>query len=153
MAEVLITLAIIGVVAALTIPSLIENHNEKAWSTAKDLWQKKLVEATRQMNIDGVMTRVAGTTEDFMDYFKKYVKIIKTCDNNKLKNCYSPKIVQTAGDEVEVSGLKSAKNLGHDDWGTNTTGFVIADGTTVIMAYNPNVTAWTHLVKKARMAK
>src|SRR5699024_9785110 len=38
LAEVLITLAIIGVVAALTIPSLIENHNEKAWLTAKDLW-------------------------------------------------------------------------------------------------------------------
>ena len=140
LAEVLITLSIIGIVAALTIPSMIENHNNKAWSTAKDLWDKKLVEATRQMNIDGVMTGVANSTEDYMNYFKKYVKVIKTCENDKLENCYAPKFVQT-GDketEVEVSSLTTANSLGQKDWNTNTMGFVIADGTTVVMAYNPN---------------
>ena len=136
LAEILITLSVIGIVAALTIPSMIENHNNKAWKTAKDLWDKKLVEATRQMNIDGVMTGVA--TEDYMNYFKKYVKVIKTCENDKLENCYAPKIVQTAGEDVEVSILKRSGNLGHQDWNTNTMGFVIADGTTVVMAYNPN---------------
>ena len=140
LAEVLITLSVIGIVAALTIPSMIENHNNKAWKTAKDLWDKKLVEATRQMNIDGVMTGVASTTEDYMNYFKKYVKVIKTCENDKLENCYAPKFVQT-GDketEVEVSSLTTANSLGQKDWNTNTMGFVIADGTTVVMAYNPN---------------
>ncbi len=138
LAEVLITLSVIGIVAALTIPSMIENHNNKAWSTAKDLWEKKLVEATRQMNIDGVMTGVASSTEDYMNYFKKYVKVIKTCENNKLSNCYSPKMVLTGGEDVEVSSLSDASALGQKDWDTNTVGFVIADGTTVIMAYNPN---------------
>ncbi len=140
LAEVLITLSIIGIVAALTIPSMIENHNNKAWKTAKDLWDKKLVEATRQMNIDGVMTGVASSTEDYMNYFKKYVKVIKTCENDKLENCYAPKFVQT-GDketEVEVSSLTTANSLGQKEWNTNTMGFVIADGTTVVMAYNPN---------------
>ena len=140
LAEVLITLSVIGIVAALTIPSMIENHNNKAWKTAKDLWDKKLVEATRQMNIDGVMTGVASSTEDYMNYFKKYVKVIKTCENDKLENCYATKFVQT-GDketEVEVSSLTTASTLGQKDWGTNTMGFVIADGTTVVMAYNPN---------------
>ena len=140
LAEVLITLSVIGIVAALTIPSMIENHNNKAWKTAKDLWDKKLVEATRQMNIDGVMTGVANSTEDYMNYFKKYVKVIKTCENDKLENCYAPKFVQT-GDketEVEVSSLTTASKLGQKDWNTNTMGFVIADGTTVVMAYNPN---------------
>ena len=140
LAEVLITLSVIGIVAALTIPSMIENHNDKAWKTAKDLWDKKLVEATRQMNIDGVMTGVANSTEDYMNYFKKYVKVIKTCENDKLENCYATKFVQT-GDketEVEVSSLTTASKLGQKNWNTNTMGFVIADGTTVVMAYNPN---------------
>ena len=140
LAEVLITLSVIGIVAALTIPSMIENHNNKAWKTAKDLWDKKLVEATRQMNIDGVMTGVANSTEDYMNYFKKYVKVIKTCENDKLENCYATKFVQT-GDketEVEVNSLTTASKLGQKDWNTNTMGFVIADGTTVVMAYNPN---------------
>ncbi len=140
LAEVLITLAVIGIVAALTLPGLIKNHNEKAWSTAKDLWEKKLTETVRRMNIDGVMTG-HDTTEDFMNTFKNYMKVIKTCDNNDINKCYSPKIVQTGSDsepiEVETSDLKTAENLGND-WGTNTMSFVIADGTTVIMAYNPN---------------
>ena len=141
LAEILITLAVIGIVAALTLPGLIQNHNEKAWSTAKDLWEKKLTETVRRMNLDGVMTG-HDTTEDFMNTFKNYMKVIKTCDNNDINKCYSPKIVQTGSDsepiEVETSDLKTAENLGNSEWGTNTMSFVIADGTTVIMAYNPN---------------
>ena len=141
LAEVLITLAVIGIVAALTLPGLIQNHNEKAWSTAKDLWEKKLTETVRRMNIDGVMTG-HDTTEDFMNTFKNYMKVIKTCDNNDINKCYSPKIVQTGSDsepiEVQTSDLKTAENLGNSEWGTNTMSFVIADGTTVIMTYNPN---------------
>ena len=141
LAEVLITLAVIGIVAALTLPGLIKNHNEKARSTAKDLWEKKLTETVRRMNTDGVMTG-HDTTEDFMNTFKNYMKVIKTCDNNDINKCYSPKIVQTGSDsepiEVETSDLKTAENLGNSEWGTNTMSFVIADGTTVIMAYNPN---------------
>ena len=141
LAEVLITLAVIGIVAALTLPGLIQNHNEKAWSTAKDLWEKKLTETVRRMNIDGVMTG-HDTTEDFMNTFKNYMKVIKTCDNTDINKCYSAKIVQTGSDsepiEVETSDLKTAENLGNSEWGTNTMSFVIADGTTVIMAYNPN---------------
>ena len=138
LAEVLITLAVIGIVAALTLPGLIQNHNEKAWSTAKDLWEKKLTETVRRMNIDGVMTG-HDSTEDFMNTFKQYMKVIKTCDNNDINKCYSPKIVQTGSDsepiEVQTSDLKTAEG---NDWETNTMSFVVADGTTAIFAYNPN---------------
>ncbi len=126
LAEVLITLAVIGIVAALTLPGLIKNHNEKAWSTAKDLWEKKLTETVRRMNTDGVMTG-HDTTEDFMNTFKNYMKVIKTCDNTDINKCYSPKIVTTG------------KDMGLKEWqtNTNTMSFVVADGTTVIMAYQP----------------
>ena len=142
LAEVLIILAIIGIVAALTLPGLIQNHNEKTWSTAKDLWEKKLTETVRRMNVDGVMTG-HNTTEDFMDTFKKYMKVIKTCDNNDINKCYSPKVVTTGNEkepiEVETNGLKTARDMGLKEWqtDTNTMSFVIADGTTVIMAYQP----------------
>ena len=142
LAEVLITLAIIGVVAALTLPGVIQNHNETAWTRAQDLWEKKLTETVRRMNTDGVMTG-HKTTEDFMDIFKKYMKVIKTCDNGDINKCYSPKVV-TAGNEkepieVETNGLKTARDMGLKEWqtNTNTMSFVVADGTTVIMAYQP----------------
>ena len=141
LAEVLITLAVIGIVAALTLPGLIQNHNEKAWSTAKDLWEKKLTETVRRMNTDGVMTG-HDTTENFMDTFKQYMKVIKTCDNNDLNKCYSPEFVLTGKkDNLEkkyIEDFKTANDLGISDWNTNTMSFVISDGTTVIAAYNPN---------------
>ncbi len=142
LAEVLITLAVIGIVAAMTLPGLIQNHNEKAWSTAKDLWEKKLTEIVRRMNTDGVMTG-HNTTEDFMDTFKQYMKVIKTCDNTDINKCYSPKVVTTGSNEepleVETDSLTSASSMGLSDWqtNTNTMSFVVADGTTVIMAYQP----------------
>ncbi len=142
LAEVLITLAVIGIVAALTLPGLIQNHNEKAWSTAKDLWEKKLTETVRRMNTDGVMTG-HDTTEDFMDTFKQYMKVIKTCDNTDINKCYSPKVVTTGKNddpmEIETDSLTSASSMGLSDWqtNTNTMSFVVADGTTVIMAYQP----------------
>ena len=142
LAEVLIILAIIGIVAALTLPGLIQSHNETAWRTAKNLWEKKLTETVRRMNVDGVMTG-HNTTEDFMDTFKKYMKVIKTCDNNDINKCYSPKVVTTGNEkepiEVETNGLKTARDMGLKEWqtDTNTMSFVIADGTTVIMAYQP----------------
>ena len=142
LAEVLITLAVIGIVAALTLPGLIQNHNEKAWSTAKDLWEKKLTETVRRMNTDGVMTG-HDTTEDFMDAFKQYMKVIKTCDNTDINKCYSPKVVTTGSNddpmEIETDSLTSASSMGLTSWqtNTNTMSFVVADGTTVIMAYQP----------------
>ena len=142
LAEVLITLAVIGIVAAMTLPGLIQNHNEKAWSTAKDLWEKKLTETVRRMNTDGVMTG-HDSTEDFMNSFKQYMKVIKTCDNTDINKCYSPKVVTTGSNEepleVETDSLTSASSMGLSDWqtNTNTMSFVVADGTTVIMAYQP----------------
>ena len=142
LAEVLITLAVIGIVAALTLPGLIQNHNEKAWTTAQDLWEKKLTETVRRMNTDGVMTG-HDSTEDFMDSFKQYMKVIKTCDNTDINKCYSPKIVTTGKDdaleEIETDGLTSASSMGLKEWqtNTNTMSFVVVDGTTVIMAYQP----------------
>ncbi len=142
LAEVLITLAVIGIVAALTLPGLIQNHNETAWRTARDLWEKKLTETVRRMNVDGVMTG-HESTEDFMNTFKNYMKVIKTCDNSDINKCYSPKIVTTGKDdaleEIETDGLTSASSMGLKEWqtNTNTMSFVVADGTTVIMAYQP----------------
>ena len=143
LAEVLITLAVIGIVAALTLPGLIQNHNQKAWSTAKDLWEKKLTETVRRMNVDGVMTG-HDTTEDFLNTFKNYMKVIKTCYNSEINKCYSPKVVTTGKDEepieIETDTLKSSKLIGAASWqaNTNTVSFIVADGTTVIMAYNPD---------------
>ena len=94
------------------------------------------------MNVDGVMSG-HDSTEDFMNTFKNYMKVIKTCDNGEINKCYSPKVFTTGKDDapldIETETLTSASSMGLKEWqtNTNTMSFVVADGTTVIMAYQP----------------
>ena len=137
LAEVLITLAVIGIVAALTLPGLIQNHNEKAWSTAQSVFEKRLEVATKQMNTEEKLAGYANTI-DFVNELKKYIKITKVCDSNDLTKCFESKILAADGQEIEVSNLKSSSQLAKEDWGTETIGVQFADGVGALIAYNPN---------------
>ena len=139
LAEVLITLAVIGVVAVLTIPGLIKNHNEKAWSTAQDVFTKRLEVATRQMNTE---EKLAGydNTMDFVNELKKYIKITRVCDNNEITKCFNKQVIWNEGDEpVDMSAIKNAQNFGLD-WESDTVAVQFANGVNAVIAYNPNAT-------------
>ena len=87
LAEVLITLGIIGVVAAMTIPTLVTQNQQKSWNTAASLFNRKLGEALKIMNSQ---MSLAGhpTTEAFVDELSKHYKIIRVCDNTELSKCF-----------------------------------------------------------------
>ncbi len=136
LAEVLITLAIIGVVAALTIPTLIQNYQTKAWNTASQVFQRKLGEALRVMNVQGTLAGYT-TTEAFVDELSKHIKITRICDNDDITTCFSDTV--TWGDEeVDMSKIKKAKNFGQNDWDTNTVAVQFANGVNGVIAYNPD---------------
>ncbi len=136
LAEVLITLAIIGIVAALTIPTLIQNYQERAWNTASQVFQRKLGEALKVMNVQGTLAGYT-TTEAFVDELSKHIKITRICDNDDITTCFSDTV--TWGDEeVDMSKVKKAKNFGQNDWDTNTVSVQFANGVNGIIAYNPD---------------
>ncbi len=136
LAEVLITLAIIGIVAALTIPTLVQNYQERAWNTASQVFQRKLGEALRVMNVQGTLAGYT-TTEAFVDELSKHIKITRICDNDDITTCFSDTV--TWGDEeVDMSKVKKAKNFGQTDWDTNTVAVQFANGVNGIIAYNPD---------------
>ena len=140
LAEVLITLAIIGVVAALTIPNLIQSHNEKAWSTAQDVFTKRLEVATRQMNTE---EKLAGydSTMDFVNELKKYIKITRVCDSDNITKCFDKEVIWSEGEEpVDMSTIRDAASLGQEDWDTETVAVQFANGVSAVIAYNPNAT-------------
>src|SRR5574344_1380256 len=62
LAEVLITLGIIGVVAALTLPSLIENHNKKVWTTALQKQYSIWEQGFQKMKSDNEVDKLDDTT-------------------------------------------------------------------------------------------
>ena len=136
LAEVLITLAIIGIVAALTIPTLVQNYQERAWNTASQVFQRKLGEALRVMNVQGTLAGYT-TTEAFVDELSKHIKITRICENDDITTCFSDTV--TWGDEeVDMSKVKKAKNFGQNDWDTNTVAVQFANGVNGVIAYNPD---------------
>ncbi len=88
LAETLITLGIIGVVAALTISALVKNYQEKSWKTSAEVFDKKLTDAIELMNTNDELAGY-NSTENFLKAFSKYAKIIKTCDEANLEGCWS----------------------------------------------------------------
>ncbi len=138
LAEVLITLAIIGVVAAITIPSLVKNYNEKAWSTAQDVFTNRLEVATRQMNTEEKLAGYSNTM-DFVNELKKYIKITRVCDNSNITKCFNKEVIWNEGeDPIDMSTIRNAASLGQDDWDTDTVAVQFANGVNAIIAYNPN---------------
>ena len=140
LAEVLITLAVIGIVAALTIPGLVKNHNEKAWATAQDVFTKKLEIAMKAMNTDGTLTGY-NTTTSFLNALKKNIKITKVCTDDVTK-CFSKEVIWNEGEEpVEVTNTAVTYDDSQgQDW-AETVGVQFANGVTALMAYNKNCTS------------
>ncbi len=139
LAEVLITLGIIGVVASMTIPTLITNYNQRAWDTGATVFNRKLGEALGFMNTQSSLAGFAST-KDFVNELSKHIKITKICDSDELTNCFSNEIF-TTGDTIDTTTLKMAKNLNSTgDYGTETIGVQFADGVSALIAYNPNAT-------------
>ncbi len=93
LAEILITLGIIGVVAALTIPTLISNFQDqeykiaykKAFSLASQAWTS----AVSDYRVDSrtSWTDKESRINNFMT-FKSYFKVIKDCDSNNNAECW-----------------------------------------------------------------
>ena len=137
LAEVLITLAIIGIVAALTIPTLVQNFQQDAWDTASEVFQRKLEESLKVMNVQGTLAGYT-TTEAFVDELSKHIKITRICDNDDITTCFADKVTWgTENEEVEMADVKRASHFGQDSWGTNTVGVQFANGVNGVIAYNP----------------
>ena len=140
LAEVLITLGIIGVVAAMTIPTLIADYQTKSYNTAATTFERKLGEALRVMNSQSSLAGFSST-EDFVDELSKHFKINKVCDNNELMDCFEEEVFWGAGDAtpeaVDMTKVKLAKNFGQKDWQqTNVVGVQFASGVSALIAYN-----------------
>ena len=140
LAEVLITLGIIGVVASMTIPTLMMDINTKQWSVAANVFEKKLNEAMKNMN---TAQEISGhpDTLSFVQELAKHFKTNKICRNDELQECFSDTVWWGGGDatpeEVDMTTIKQASHFGLDDWGTELIGVQFANGVSGLIAYNP----------------
>ena len=132
----LITLGVLGIVAALTIPTLVSNYKQRAWDTAATVFERKLEESLKTMNTQQSLAGYSNTL-DFVNELSKHFKITKICQNNDLMSCFEDKVIW-GDEEVDMTNVKNASHFGQDDWDTDIIGVQLANGTTGLVAYNPD---------------
>ncbi len=132
LAEVLITLGVIGVVAAMTMPVLIQKHQEKvtvvklkkAYSVLSNAYLMAKTEDENVKNWYDSYTTTRENSEAFYKHLKPYLKVTKDCGFEK--GCLTEGPVKTLGG-VDYRDYNSNKNEYR---------VILADGTSV-MFYVP----------------
>ena len=159
MAEILISLTIIGVIAAITLPSLRANINEKTWATQKKALYSRMsqaIEMLPSLNGYGIDpnndTNTANNAAQVFvtDGLAKVLNIKNICDNTHFKDC-GIQSTYKAADGTKKTFPTTMKTL-HIYLGTNlnntqgsvsmlntkAVAFETANGESVAVFYNPN---------------
>lgn len=156
LAETLATLGVIGIVAALLIPSVIVNYNNHVFKTSKEVLKTTLSDSVRIMAAtESRLNNAKKYTDDeeednnrsanevfIQDHFTKYIKFAKVCDpdtaegiyacgwreGNSYKDMFSAKqfAIPTKNDDI---GFKNDDKM----WSA-----ITANGMSLLIAYNPD---------------
>lgn len=132
LAEVLITLGVIGVVAAMTLPIVIANYQKQVTVNRLKKVTSILQQAIIMSKVDNGNTwewdfgdRTPESNEKFFKkYLFPYIKIIKNCEPEKNSECFSK--------YVYMFDEKTVQNEINEKWST----FILADGTAIASKLN-----------------
>jgi len=141
LAEVLIVLGIIGIIAEMTIPTLFANYQKQVYVTRLKKTYSQFNQALQLMTHDygcdgdlkctGLMS-ASTTNKSFGDEIVKYFKIAKNCDVGNDNDCYSSKV------RSWLNGLDAGEN--YNSYGFYR--FIILDGASIALSnYKYNCTA------------
>lgn len=136
LAEVLITLGIIGIVSAMTIPTLQSNIQNRQFKTGAKKTEATLNQALLMMKANDDLMGYR-TTKDFLAKFQKYMKVSKLCENPNLKGCFADEI-KSDNEILNLSEMTNSASLGHENWDSDVEGFTAVNGTNFLVAYNPS---------------
>ncbi|MCM1010149.1 MAG: type II secretion system GspH family protein [Fusobacterium sp.] len=165
MAEILLSLTIIGVVAAITLPSLTGNINERTWNTQRKALYARFSQAIALMP---AMNQYSNGETFITDGLAKVLKINNICSDD-LEDCGFPAKITTAGASV-INSHPTLSGLNHlnTSMSWSTTAFVgsyenediepvafeTQNSESILAYYNPNCKAnmqesdWYYAVEK-----
>ena len=140
LAEVLITLGIIGIVAALTLPAFISNVQGRIQAKRVENIKQKLSKVTDKMAVQNGLIGYPDTMS-FVQEMSKHMKLAKICDNDHLSDCWPTEevLLNDEGETWQISKTKSAQTLNivkekRSSW-ADTVAIVTADGVPMILSY------------------
>ncbi|MCM1010673.1 MAG: type II secretion system GspH family protein [Fusobacterium sp.] len=171
MAEILLSLTIIGVVAAITLPSLTGSINEKTWNTQRKALHARFSQALALMpnlNSYGTLNDTTDTaTETFItNGLTKVMKINNICNHENLKDCGIPDKITTLNNNTISNFNTSPYNTligfnslfyienAYSQIDTKAAAFETANGESILTYYNPYCQSslqeinWTYVQSK-----
>jgi len=105
LAEVLVTLGIIGVVSAMTLPTLVKNHQRQVYVTQLHKVYNELSQATEQVITDSNAVSLAESRfarGNGIDFLNAYFKTVKLCGSNEASDCLADEYKNLNGDNVPM---------------------------------------------------
>ena len=144
LAEVLITLAIIGVVAAMTMPTLIQHFQKKSLETQTQRFYSMMSQAVKQYMADYGVDDLRHTPlssdnyeeddgqspeaiDSIRDFVTKYLKVVKECDHDA-NDCFAPEYQLWDGNKPNYNFITEANGRRFRD-------YVLADGSVIRIGY------------------
>ena len=138
LAEVMIVVIILGVVAVFTMPVLLSEVSERVNSNRQANIAQKITKSVETMIVNGDYENITNT-EEFVDKLSKYLKIVKRCSSAEIDNCWPTKKVKTPnGGTYEVKNAIKGTNINVNSSEDNVR-LVLADGASLILSFNPEV--------------
>ncbi len=125
LAEVLVTLGIIGVVSAMTVPTLMQNYQKKSYVVQLHKVYNELSQALLQYQTDrnALNLKEAGinSNDSVINFYKTYFKNVKVCDS--MSDCFA-------------DSYRKMDGTATSNWDPNYTSFVLANGASVRPIYS-----------------
>ena len=144
LAEVLITLGIIGVVAAMTMPTLIQNQQKRSLEVATQKFYSMMSQAVKQYMADYGVDDLRHTPlasdnygDDYAspeaissirDFMTKYLKVVKECDHDA-NDCFAPEYKGWNGSKTDSN---FTTDVNYDEYRD----YVFADGSVIRIGYD-----------------
>ena len=144
LSEVLITLVVIGIVAAITIPAIVENYTEHEKYARVKKTYSMLANAMTRVKADGgdyIFDVTDGNTDNIKNWYREYLSnyIITT------KVCYDTAGCWNSGDTYNLKGNLALYNQRGKSLGGNTVTAILNDGTFInIDAFNSANSIYEH---------
>lgn len=108
LAEVLVTLGIIGVVSAMTLPTLVKNHQRQVYVTQLHKVYNEISQAVEQVITDSNAvslgeSELAKKEIDGAEYFvRNYFKTSKICSTRSASDCFADSYKNINGGTVRI---------------------------------------------------
>lgn len=140
-AELMVAIAVLGVLAALMIPALRYSVQKRVFAYSREIQTKKLAQAITMLSVRSSRMGVYTKTSAFVNDLRNFAKISKMCESDKIANCWPyDKLTLADGTEYEIANATGPsvfiRDASRADYASDNVAFVTDNGNAVIINYN-----------------